>query len=175
MARYRSDNRRRTIGVVAGCIALLLSAACSGAGSASGGNSTTFVTDSPGGWGLTWSYNTFDPHFLGPLYSYAFLPLAIAKPTTIGDDIPELATSWSVDGSTITIHLRQNAKWQDGTAFTSRDVLTTLLLQGTNGNQIWGQVTDVRTPDAHMFVLDLQKNVPAHIVLSNVLGISPVP
>lgn len=177
MARiFGGSGRIRYCLLAIGGLLLSLLAACTGAdGSGATVGAKAFVTDSPGGWGLTWSYNNFDPHFLGPLYSYAFLPLAITKPTTIGDYIPELATSWSVNSSTITIHLRSGAKWQDGTPFTSKDVLTTFLLQGTNGNQLWAQITGAHTPNANTLVLDLRKGVPAHVVLGSALGISPLP
>src|SRR5690606_36324679 len=41
------------------------------------------------------------------------------------DVVPNVAKSWEVseDGTTITIHLRQGAKWSDGEPFTSADIM----------------------------------------------------
>ncbi len=176
-----SRRSRRRVGILAASVALMSSAAACTSGSDSSvagggaGKVAPLTYANPGGWGLTWSYNDFNPHFLGDLNSYALLPLAMAKPTKIGDYIPEVATSWSATSQAITIHLRGNATWQDGTPITSKDVMTTFLLQGTNGNQIWGEINDARAPDPHTFVLDLKPNQPSHVIMNNFLGMSPLP
>lgn len=153
------------------------SAAAAGGGVTAGGKAGGGKLFQMGGsrWGLTWSYNPFNPHFFGNLYDYALLPLAINKPGTIGSYIPELASSWSVTPSTVTIHLRKGANWQNGKPVTSQDVITTLLLEGTDGSTIWSDVTGVRASGAHTVVLSVRPGVPAALVLHSALAAVPVP
>src|SRR5581483_11634325 len=74
--------------------------------------------------------------------------------------IPALATSWSVspDGTTWTLPLRPNARWQDlppvnGRPFTSADVAWMVDHQQRGGilRAYWTSVT-VETPDPHTVV-----------------------
>lgn len=74
----------------------------------------------------------------------------------------------------MTVHLRPSAKWQDGQAFTSQDVVTSLMLQGINGNNIWHDLTGVTAPNSHTVVLNLKPKMPSQIVLSDLLGMTPV-
>jgi peptide/nickel transport system substrate-binding protein len=49
----------------------------------------------------------------------------IAWMADLSDFVGEIAEEWSVDETTITFNLRQNAAWHDGTPLTSADVLFT--------------------------------------------------
>ena len=66
-----------------------------------------------------------------------------------------LATKWSqsADGKTVTLDIRDNAYWHDGTKVTSADVKYTFLERGKAGHKIdlvriWRNVADIETPDA---------------------------
>lgn len=79
---------------------------------------------------------------------------------------PQLAESWetSADGKTITFHLRHGVKWHDGKPFTSADVEYTikeiLLKFHSRGQQIFGRVDEIETPDEHTVILKLSDPAP---------------
>lgn len=131
------------------------------------------ITDAPA-WGSTWSYNPLSPDFLGNVYGFALLPLAVAKPT-FGQYVPELATSWRTSPSKVTINLRRDATWQDGKPFTSTDVADSILIAGTDQNGIWSDITGLSKPNAHEVVLDVKPGISAGLVLYDALTILPVP
>ena len=69
---------------------------------------------------------------------------------------PSLAESWewSEDGLSLTFHLRSDAKWSDGVAVTSEDVLFSWRAQTSDAlGWMWSDITDsieaVEAPDAH--------------------------
>ncbi|MEI4472398.1 ABC transporter substrate-binding protein [Frigidibacter sp. MR17.24] len=79
---------------------------------------------------------------------------------------PQLAESFEVsdDGLQVTFNLRQGVKWHDGTPFTSKDVAYTCMqvwkvLHG-RGRTIFGNVTEVQTPDDHTAVFVMSKPSP---------------
>ncbi|MGB3097568.1 MAG: peptide-binding protein [Candidatus Deferrimicrobiaceae bacterium] len=76
----------------------------------------------------------------------------------------ELAESWEVspDGKKITFHLRKGVRWQDGTPFTSEDVLFTYRKMidpntPTAYAEDFKQVTRAEAPDPHTFVVEYEK------------------
>ena len=77
-------------------------------------------------WGSTISLNPYSPDFV-PFGNLALFGLAAffdhdrpgANPY-----YPEIAQSWTVGNHQITFHLKPDATWQDGTPFTSTDVVT---------------------------------------------------
>lgn len=179
--KWRLVNRKM-IGAVASIATLsLVAVACS-----SGTNTTlstrsgsapapTFVHPQENGWGDTWSVNPYNPNWNGELDDVSLLPLAIAKPPKLGAYIPELATSWKVTSSKVTIKLRPDARWQNGKPLTSKDVLDSLELYGANGNNLWAETTGMTTPNAHTLVMDVRSGQSAGLLLYNVLGQLPVP
>lgn len=179
--KWRLVNRKM-IGAVASIASLsLVAVACS-----SGTNTTlstrsgsapapTFVHPQENGWGDTWSVNPYNPNWNGELDDVSLLPLAIAKPPKLGAYIPELATSWKVTSSKVTIKLRPDARWQNGKPLTSKDVLDSLELYGANGNNLWAETTGMTTPNAHTLVMDVRSGQSAGLLLYNVLGQLPVP
>lgn len=137
--------------------------------------STVHPLTLPEGWGTTWSLNEFNPNYFSYFDEFVLLPLALPRPPSLNAYIPQLATSWSVTGKTIAIHLRTGVKWQNGAPFTSADVLTTLLLEGTNGSPIWGEISNVTTPSSSSLAFTLRPKQGAAVALSNILNITPVP
>lgn len=102
----------------------------------------TLVLGSP--WGTSWSFNPYRPNF--PVMGGAIdLPLALQNPPVMTDYVPQLATSWTVRGRQLTVRLRVNAEWQNGKAFTSKDVYDTLVLDGLEGAAIWNDISCLAT------------------------------
>lgn len=120
--------------------------------------STTAFVIGNGVWGSTISYNPYNPNVV-QFDSFALLPLAqlfdLPRPGK-NPYYPELASSWQLGKSSITLHLRRSAKWQDGTPLTSSDVRTSLLLAGAAYNSIWATIRSISTPTPHELVLHLQ-------------------
>lgn len=80
---------------------------------------------------------------------------------------PLLAKSyaWSNNDLTLTVNLRQNAKWTDGTPFTAKDVVFTfnLLKQypAADTNGVWQQLSSVQANGDYQVVFQFKKvNVP---------------
>lgn len=72
---------------------------------------------------------------------------------------PDLAERWSVspDGKRITFSLVRNAKWHDGTPFTSADVKFTFeqVLPKLNPNRaVFLSITKVEAPDPHTVIIE---------------------
>ena len=80
---------------------------------------------------------------------------------------PSLATAWSVspDGKTVTFQLRKGVTWHDGKPFTSADVKFSLekvwKVLHPRGRTIFGNVTEVETPDDFTAVVKLEKPSPS--------------
>lgn len=126
-------------------------------------------------WNPTLSYNPYSPDWRSAVDNLALMQLAIAKPPKLGHYIPELAASWKVTKSEVTVKLRANARWQDGKPVTSHDVLVGLELDGANGNNLWAETTGMTTPNAHTLVMAVRPGQAAGLLLYNVLGQFPVP
>ncbi|MEO6913549.1 MAG: peptide ABC transporter substrate-binding protein [Candidatus Baltobacteraceae bacterium] len=102
------------------------------------------------------------------LSSLAFDQLVMIDPK--GNDVPRLARvvptpqngGISKDGLSITYHLRPNIKWQDGVAFSSKDVkFSWQAIMNPNNNVVtrrgYDVVKFVDTPDADTVVFHLKK------------------
>jgi peptide/nickel transport system substrate-binding protein len=122
------------------------------------------------GWGSTWSYNPFSSAWPGQLNDLTLLPLAVQVPPNMTGFVPQLATSWQAQGNELVIHLRSGLKWQDGSTFTSTDVVDTALLQGTEGNFSWGYFTNVTAPSPEEVVFTARPGVPMASLEQGVLG-----
>lgn len=186
LAVGRSSARPRRVLAPAAALftSAVLVAACGAAGSASKGgkpsSSSVNVTTSSAflpfepccSWGSTWSFNPFNTaYFWGPANYFNLLPLADRIPPKISTFAPQLATSWAVSGGKLTVHLRTNAKWQNGQPFTSKDVYDTMLLDGTNSTGPWNGISDISAPSAHTVVFTIRSGVPALLAERDVLGI----
>ena len=83
---------------------------------------------------------------------------------------PALATKWSLsaDGKTLTLDIRDDAWWHDGTKLTSADVKYTFLERAKAGHKIdlariWRNVADIETPSPTRAVIRLNKPMPTAI------------
>jgi len=184
--KRKSRRLPRTMSAVAATLVLgMVAAACgshsksatakvsSSANTTSSGSAPAFTLAYTASW-TPYSYNPFNPHFLD-LYSFVLMPLAYALPPKVGVYEPQLASGWKVNGQTITVTLRKDAKWQNGQPVTSTDVLDSMMLWGTDGNSIWEDLDSVATPNSHSIVLKCKPGIAATNVLETFLGITPVP
>lgn len=165
-------------GAVVALVTLTSGTATSATGtvrSASSASAPPLVFAQENGWATSWSLNPFNPNWNGELDNLTLLPFAYAKPPKLGAYIPELATSWKINGSQVTIKLRPNARWQNGRPFTSHDALVSLELDGAAGNNLWAQTAGMTTPNAHTLVMKLRPGGSAGLLVYEVLGQYPVP
>lgn len=128
-------------------------------------------------WGVP-SNNPYNPDYPANVYTDAVqIPLAIPElaPAKFGAYYPELATGWNTTPSTITLHLRPTARWQNGQPFTGEDVVDSLLLSGATLNSMWQTITSVKTRGPHTVVIDITRGEPASLLLPNILPATIVP
>jgi peptide/nickel transport system substrate-binding protein len=123
-ARRVFARRASRIGAIAAlCVTAMVAAACTASTSTSASSGSKAITIAYANDLESWSpYATLNnltfsrwSNVYETLVSYAN-----------GDFQPVLATSWSVAGDVWTFHLRQNVKFQDGSPFTSADVVNSL-------------------------------------------------
>ena len=95
-----------------------------------------------------------------------------AEPTPI---IPSWRKAGRSEPHSITFNLQPNAKWQDGTPFTSKDVVTSLLVAGASFNPVWADITSVTAPNAHTVVIDVQPWAVTQNVLLKLFQFYTVP
>lgn len=109
-------------------------------------------------WSGSISYNPYSPDFVQSGNFALFGLAAYFDHNRPGANpyYPELAKSWTLGKHSITLHLQPKATWQDGTPFTSKDVMTSLLVAGGDFNSVWADITSVSAPDAHTVVINLQ-------------------
>lgn len=101
----------------------------------------------------TWSLNVYSPDSL-IFRGLVNLPLAVEHDPSLTAFTPQVASSWSVSGDTLTIHVRPGLKWQTGQPVTATDVYDTILLDGAAGVQSgWLYWTNVAMPNSHEVVL----------------------
>jgi peptide/nickel transport system substrate-binding protein len=157
--------RRRSLALAAaGSAVALLAAACSGG--SSGGSSTgtaAYLKWAPCcSWGTTWSLNFYNPLALTIGEGLIQLPLAAEDDPSLTSFTPQLASSWSVSGNTLTINLRPGVNWQNGQPVTSTDVLDTMELNGLGGaggvsaaagTGGWLYISGVTAPNSHEVVV----------------------
>lgn len=153
--------RRTLTGLLALSAVMAGAVACGGhTTTASGDNSTLVIEDNPVS-PFTDNFNPFDSNdtafevnAVGMVYE-PLLQFNSMKPGTI---YPWLAKSYAFSngGKTVTFTLQSNVKWNDGQAFSSKDVAFTFNLmkqnKAINTNGI--NPTNVSTPDANTVQLD---------------------
>lgn len=102
-------------------------------------------------------------------FDYVRIPLAYVRllpgKGKYGGFYRELASGWTIAGRTLTIDLRPDAKWDNGTPFTSRDVLVSMEVAGAELNGMWSSISRVSTPSPHRVVIDLAPSAVAENVL----------
>jgi peptide/nickel transport system substrate-binding protein len=153
--------RRSLTGLLVMSAILAGTVACSGhSTTASGDNSTLVIEDNPIS-PFTRDFNPFDTNdtasavnAVGLVYE-PLLQFNVMKPGTV---YPWLAKAYTFSnaGRTLTFTLRDNAKWNDGQAFTSKDVAFTFNLLKANKtiNTNGIKPTSITTPDATTVVLN---------------------
>jgi peptide/nickel transport system substrate-binding protein len=157
---------KRPLGFAAAGLAVaLLAAACSGGGSSGGGGggSGAYLKWAPCcSWTTSWSLNWYNPLALGIGEGLIQLPLAVEDDPSLTSFTPQLASSWTASGSTLTINLRPGVNWQNGKPVTSTDVLDTLTLNGLGGaggaataagTGGWLYIAGVSAPSSHELVI----------------------
>ncbi|QGN33198.1 ABC transporter substrate-binding protein [Microlunatus sp. Gsoil 973] len=179
------------IGAVVAFILAVTAAACSagtadsGAGNPAGGSggdnsagdSAPYLSFAPCcSWGTTWSYNPYNVNGLGIQNDFITLRLAIQNYPSLTDYTPQLADSWKVENNRLIVHIREGAKWQDGSSVTSKDVYDTAILNGTRGDGFWNDITDVEATDAQTVTFTLRKGQPVPLAENDILAnILPYP
>jgi peptide/nickel transport system substrate-binding protein len=169
---------------------LAVTAACSagtadsGAGNPAGGQadadaggSAPYLSFAPCcSWGTTWSYNPYNVNGLGIQNDFITLRLAIQNYPSLTDYTPQLADSWKVQHNKLIVHIREGAKWQDGSPVTSKDVYDTAILDGTRGDGFWHDITDVEATDQQTVTFTLRKGQPVPLAENDILAnILPYP
>jgi len=95
------------------------------------------------------------------------------QPITQGPDQtlkPALATKWELaaDGKSVTLDLRDDAYWHDGTKVTSADIKYTFFGRAKAGHKIdlarvWRNVVDVETPTPTRAIIKLKSPMPTAV------------
>ncbi|MBO0812930.1 MAG: hypothetical protein J2P23_12915 [Microlunatus sp.] len=189
--RMRRLATKRVLAVVAAGAAMATAAACTAGtaagggggnggnngGGSSGGAAAPYLNYSPCcSWNTTWSYNPYNVNGLGIQSDFIDLPLAIQNYPSLTDYTPQLADSWDVKGNQLTVHLHPGAKWQDGSAVTSKDVYDTAILDGTRGDAFWNDISGVKATDTNTVVFTLHKGQPVPLAENDILAnIIPYP
>jgi peptide/nickel transport system substrate-binding protein len=169
----QSRARRRRHRVASAALATILAETLliSGSVAASGASTTSFGVNpasySAGSsafrigtwpWSGSISYNPYNPDFVqfGNVALFGLAAFFDHNRPGANPYYPELAKSWTLGSHSITFNLQPNATWQDGTPFTSKDVVTSLLVAGGEFNPVWADITSVAAPNAHTVVVGLQ-------------------
>jgi peptide/nickel transport system substrate-binding protein len=155
-ARRRAARRRpRALAAMCAVAAVALVTAACGSGSSGASTSTaSYLKWAPCcSWGTTWSLNQYSPIALTIGEGLVQLPLAVENDPSLTSFTPQLATSWTASGDTLTINLRPGVKWQNGDPVTSTDVYDTIVLNGTNGTSGWLYIAGVSAPNSHEVVI----------------------
>ncbi len=115
-------------------------------------------------------YNAFVPNFLvNNIYeALIYLPMAIYK-WADASWAPYAAKDWAVDAATntITVHLVDGAKWSNGDAFTSDDVITTFNIRRLLNGTVWRYLSKIEAKDATTVVFTMSD--PSTVVLRYIL------
>jgi peptide/nickel transport system substrate-binding protein len=153
----------------------LLAAACGGGGSGKS-SATAYLNWAPCcSWGTTWSLNMYNPLNLGITSGLVVLPLAVENDPSLTSFTPQLASSWTVSGNTLTMQVRPGVKWQNGQPVTSKDVYDTIVLDGTNQTAGWLYISSVSAPDSHEVVVTARPGADMTLLEDELLTISVWP
>lgn len=88
--------------------------------------------------------------------------------------MPVLGESFSQEGNVITIKLREGVEWNDGTPFTSKDVISTFNLGFIGGWIVWDHLDSIEAVDDYTVVATLkQANAITTQLVTNVVINSP--
>lgn len=118
----------------------------------------------------TKTYNFFNPNWPWQSEPFVVLPLAIQTTKSINSYIPEVATSWKVEGRQLVVHIRPHMLWQNRQPVTSTDVVDSVLLNGVDAAGIWTDITDVQAKGPTEVVFTLAPGVAPIVAESVILG-----
>jgi len=119
--------RRSAAALLAGVAAVgLLATGCSSGGSTGSGDPATLIAYTGQAGDYQINFNPFSPSRIGALGTI-YEPLFFNNKAEVSDPVPLLGTesSWSEDGTVLSVTLREGVKWSDGEAFTADDVAFT--------------------------------------------------
>ena len=182
LARPRFARGPRALALAGAAIALAVAACSSGPpGGSSGGGTGSYLRYAPCcSWGTTWSFNNYNPVAFTAGQGLIQLPLAVEDDPSLTNFTPQLASSWTASGNTLTINLRTDAKWQDGTPVTSTDVYDTIVLNGTGsttsqGTGGWLYIAGLSTPSKHQVVITTQPGTNVTLLEDELLPLTVLP
>lgn len=118
----------------------------------------------------TRTYNFFNPNWPWQSEPFVVLPLAMQTAQSIDSYIPEVATSWKVEGRQFIVHIRHHMLWQNRQPVTSRDVVDSALLNGVDAGGLWGDITNVEARGPSEVVFELAPGVAPVVAESVILG-----
>ncbi|WP_169512694.1 ABC transporter substrate-binding protein [Aestuariimicrobium kwangyangense] len=98
-------------------------------------------------WNTTWSFNPYNVNGLGIQNDFVSMRLAILKAPGLTDFVPQLAESWDESGDKLVVHLQKQAKWEDGTPVTAKDLVDTVYLDATRGDGFWRTIQSATAKD----------------------------
>lgn len=130
-----------------------------------------------GQWPGDISTNPYNPN-VTPYLNFALLGLAylpyVPRPGP-NPYYPELASSWTATKSAILLHLRPDARWQNGTPVTSADIADSLLLAGADYNTAWASISSVVPMGPRTVEIRIKPHAVATNVLTSVLQMDILP
>jgi len=172
--------RRSVRLAAAGAAIALAAAACSSGGGGGGGGGAAGTAaylkwDPCCSWGTTWSLNAYSPIALTIGEGLIQLPLAVENDPSLTSFTPQLASSWSTSGNTLTINIRPGVKWQNGQAVTSKDVYDTIVLDGTNNTAGWLYISGVTAPNSHEVVVTARPGTDMALLEDQLFTVTMLP
>jgi peptide/nickel transport system substrate-binding protein len=122
--------RRLVSAAAVATVTTLLLAACNGAATANQGTAKDASITVAAGDITTENFNPFSSTALQPTLGVIYEPLYWYNFAKQSEPTPVLASgfSWNAAGTELTIKIRHNVKWNDGQAFTAKDVAFTFNL-----------------------------------------------
>ncbi|MCY0899929.1 MAG: ABC transporter substrate-binding protein [Firmicutes bacterium] len=121
-----------------------------------------------------WSVAPEGPNGVGQIYGRVFLNLANATQTP-GVFFPEIATSWQVTRDSVIVHLRPNARWQNGQPVTSQDVVAGAVISGLDLASRWAHIDSVVADGPKTVVFGLTVPGTGETYLQDILDQPPRP
>jgi peptide/nickel transport system substrate-binding protein len=119
----------------------------------------------------TGHYNTFVPDsFALGIYQNLMEPSLFMYKWADDTWIPVAGSEWSwVDDTTLEVKLIEGAAWSDGSAFTSKDVVDTMMIYRLQNTTAWRFLSDVVAVDDQtvQFILNEPSNILPRYVLRN--------
>ena len=125
-------------------------------------------------WGSTWSYNPYTSFFPGFASGFVYQKLAVQQPPSLTEFVPGLADKWTDEGNTVTVHIRDGQKWEDGTPVTTDDLTTTITLEGTRGTGL-STTSPMTATDKNTLSVAVRKGATAAKTLHDLLAITVYP